>query len=79
MADHYGGGPVVGDTIAAVLSEKRDTIEEVIEPYLLQLGMMQRTPRGRMLTVKAYSHMGLRPPGGFGDQLSLLAEEDSDD
>ena len=79
VAEHYGGGPVGGDTIAAVLSEKRDTIEEVIEPYLLQLGMMQRTPRGRMLTVKAYAHMGLRPPGGFGDQLSLLAEENSDD
>ena len=72
--------PVGGDTIAAVLSEKRDTIEEVIEPYLLQLGMMQRTPRGRMLTVKALFPHGIEAAGRFfGDQLSLLAEEDSDD
>ncbi|MBD3766259.1 MAG: Holliday junction branch migration DNA helicase RuvB [Rhodobacterales bacterium] len=62
LADHYGGGPVGVETIAAALSESRDAIEEVIEPYLLQQGLLQRTPRGRMLGARAWRHLGLDPP-----------------
>ena len=66
LAEHYGGGPVGVETIAAALSEARDAIEEVIEPYLLQQGLIMRTPRGRMLAARAWRHLGLeapRPPG----------------
>ncbi len=66
LADHYGGGPVGVETIAAALSEARDAIEEVIEPYLLQQGLILRTPRGRMLGQRAWRHLGLvapKPPG----------------
>lgn len=59
MAEFYKGGPVGLDTIAAALSEQRDTIEDVIEPYLLQNGFIQRTARGRILTSLAYQHLGL--------------------
>jgi Holliday junction DNA helicase RuvB len=62
LADHYGGGPVGVETIAAALSEPRDAIEEVIEPYLLQQGLLMRTPRGRMLGARAWRHLGLDPP-----------------
>jgi Holliday junction DNA helicase RuvB len=62
IAEHYDGGPVGVETIAAGLSEARDSIEETIEPFLLQLGFIQRTPRGRMLTRTAYQHLGLTPP-----------------
>ena len=62
MAEHYGGGPVGVETLSAALSESRDAIEEVIEPYLLQQGLIQRTPRGRMLAAKAWRHIGLEPP-----------------
>lgn len=62
MALHYSGGPVGVETMASLLSEQRDTLEEVIEPYLIQLGFLQRTPRGRMLTAEAYTHLGLNPP-----------------
>jgi Holliday junction DNA helicase RuvB len=62
IADNYGGGPVGVETMAAALSEQRDTIEEVIEPYLIQQGFLMRTPRGRMLAVQAYRHLGLTPP-----------------
>jgi len=62
LAEHYGGGPVGVETIAAALSEARDAIEEVIEPYLLQQGLLQRTPRGRMLGPRAWTHLGLRAP-----------------
>ena len=58
----YGGGPVGIDTLAAALSEERDTLEEVIEPYLLQEGLLQRTPRGRILSDSAYEHLGLAKP-----------------
>ena len=66
LAEHYGGGPVGVETISAALSESRDAIEEVIEPYLLQQGLIARTPRGRMLAARAWTHLGLqapRPPG----------------
>jgi holliday junction DNA helicase RuvB len=69
LAENYGGGPVGVETIAAALSESRDAIEEVIEPYLLQQGLIQRTPRGRMLAAKAWRHLGLDAPRqpGQGD------------
>jgi Holliday junction DNA helicase RuvB len=80
IARNYGGGPVGVDTLAAALSEQRDAIEEVIEPYLLQCGFLQRTPRGRMLTSAAYGHIGLAAPKGHDAQLDLLARgEDGDD
>lgn len=66
LAEHYGGGPVGVETIAAALSESRDAIEEVIEPFLLQQGLIQRTPRGRMLASRAWSHLGLPQPQGAG-------------
>ena len=59
IAVNYGGGPVGIDTIAAALSEQRDTLEETVEPYLLQQGLLQRTPRGRVLTRSAWRHLGL--------------------
>lgn len=66
MARVYHGGPVGAETMAAVLSEQKDTLEEVIEPYLIQQGFVQRTPRGRLLTDIAYEHLGLRRPQGDG-------------
>jgi Holliday junction DNA helicase RuvB len=62
IAVNYGGGPVGVETIAAGLSEPRDAIEEIIEPYLLQQGFIARTPRGRVLTARAFAHLGLTPP-----------------
>lgn len=61
ILDFYNGGPVGVDTLAAVLSEKRDTIEEVIEPYILQNGLVQRTSRGRTLTMEGYKYLGVTP------------------
>ena len=66
LAENYGGGPVGVETIAAALSEARDAIEEVIEPFLLQQGLLQRTPRGRMLGAKAWRHLGLEAPRAPG-------------
>ena len=57
IADHYAGGPVGIETIAAGLAEQKDNIEETIEPFLIQLGLIQRTPRGRMLTPQAFQHI----------------------
>ncbi|MEM8788867.1 MAG: Holliday junction branch migration DNA helicase RuvB [Pseudomonadota bacterium] len=71
IAEHYGGGPVGVETIAAALSEARDAIEEVVEPFLLQRGLVQRTPRGRMLGRAAWAHLGLEPPRP-SDQGDLL-------
>lgn len=62
IADHYAGGPVGVETLAAALAEQRDMLEEVIEPYLIQQGLLQRTPRGRMLTETGYRHLGLSAP-----------------
>src|SRR5580658_2221605 len=62
IAVSFGGGPVGVETIAAALSEPRDAIEEIIEPYLIQLGFVQRTPRGRLLTPHAFKHLGLAEP-----------------
>ncbi|WP_415921245.1 Holliday junction branch migration DNA helicase RuvB [Tateyamaria sp. SN6-1] len=67
MAEHYGGGPVGVETLSAALSESRDALEEVIEPYLLQQGLIQRTPRGRLLAARAWRHLGLEAPRREGD------------
>jgi len=75
IADHYQGGPVGVETIAAALSEQRDAIEETIEPFLLQVGFLQRTPRGRMLTATCFAHLGLKAPTQLV-QLPLLGEEE---
>ncbi|MGR3484019.1 MAG: Holliday junction branch migration DNA helicase RuvB [Paracoccaceae bacterium] len=66
IAEAYGGGPVGIETLAAALSESRDGLEEVIEPYLLQQGLIQRTPRGRMLGPRAWGHLGLAAPKAPG-------------
>ncbi|WP_454918025.1 Holliday junction branch migration DNA helicase RuvB [Xanthobacter sediminis] len=73
IAEYYGGGPVGVDTLAAALSEPRDAIEEIVEPYLVQQGFIQRTPRGRMLTAIAFRHLGLPEPkaDSTGDLANL--------
>ncbi len=70
IAESYGGGPVGVETLCAALSESRDSLEEVIEPFLLQQGLIQRTPRGRMLTAGAWRHLGLDAPKGQNDLFS---------
>ena len=67
IAENYQGGPVGIETLSAALSESRDALEEVIEPFLLQQGLIQRTPRGRMLAAKAWTHMGMASPKGRDD------------
>ena len=67
IAESYQGGPVGVETLSAALSESRDALEEVIEPFLLQQGLIQRTPRGRMLAQAAWRHLGLEVPKGQGD------------
>ena len=73
IAANYDGGPVGVETLAAALSEQRDVIEEVIEPYLIQQGLLQRTPRGRMLSGQGYRYLGLVVPKRAAEQLDLLA------
>ena len=72
MAQSYDGGPVGVETLAAALSEQRDTLEEVVEPYLLQQGLLQRTPRGRLLTRLAWEHLGRAPPDSLRLQDDLF-------
>ncbi|MEM7172535.1 MAG: Holliday junction branch migration DNA helicase RuvB [Pseudomonadota bacterium] len=84
IAEDYGGGPVGVETLAAALSEQRDVLEEVIEPYLIQQGLLQRTPRGRMLTAKGYGYLGLPAPGDLaarsaGSQMDLLTSNGDTD
>jgi len=80
IAENYGGGPVGVETLAAALAEQRDVLEEVIEPYLIQQGLLQRTPRGRMLADAGYKHLGLSAPKGRqSDLLAAVAETGSDD
>lgn len=79
IAQNFGGGPVGIETIAASLSEPRDAIEEIIEPYLIQQGFIQRTPRGRMLTPRAFKHMGMAAPKDFATQQISLFENSDDD
>jgi len=76
IAENFGGGPVGIETIAAGLSEPRDAIEDIIEPYLIQQGFIQRTPRGRMLTAHAWKHLGLAAPNaGEARQSGLFGHD----
>lgn len=77
IADNYNGGPVGVETIAAALSEQRDAIEEAIEPYLMQIGLLHRTPRGRVITDNAFRHIGLAVPVKTDNpQISLFENID---
>ena len=75
IAAKFTGGPVGIETIAAALSEPRDTLEEIVEPYLIQQGLLQRTPRGRMVTLAAYKVLGLTAPKQFSAEPTLFEEE----
>lgn len=76
IAGNFGGGPVGIETIAAALSEPRDAIEDIIEPYLIQQGFIQRTPRGRVLTANAWRHLGLEAPRDIAQrQIGLFEDE----
>jgi len=77
IAEHHGGGPVGVETLAAALAEQRDTLEEVVEPFLIQEGFLLRTPRGRMLGERGWRHLGLVPPPG--SQPDLLAFDGTDE
>ncbi len=79
IAGNFGGGPVGAETIAAALSEPRDAIEEIIEPYLIQQGFVQRTPRGRLLTGQAFKHLGLDVPTAVREQGQLFSEGNDDE
>src|SRR5712691_7925411 len=79
IAENYGGGPVGIETIAAALSEPRDAIEEIIEPFLIQKGFIQRTPRGRLLTSHAFRHLGLAEPTRDPSQFQLFGQGSSDE
>jgi Holliday junction DNA helicase RuvB len=79
LAEHYGGGPVGVDTMAAALSEQRDAIEDVIEPYLIQQGFVMRTPRGRALTPASYDHLGLATPKAKAEQFELMSRDEASD
>jgi Holliday junction DNA helicase RuvB len=76
IADDYGGGPVGVEALAAILSDQRDAIEEVIEPFLIQQGLVQRTPRGRMLSESGYRYLGMAPRRPAADQFDLLGVPD---
>jgi holliday junction DNA helicase RuvB len=76
IAENYGGGPVGVETLAAALSEPRDAIEDIIEPYLIQCGFLQRTPRGRLITSHAFRHLGLAEPMRDSAQFGLFGSED---
>ena len=72
IVEKFGGGPVGIETLAAAISEETDTVMDVYEPYLIQLGFLQRTPRGRMATDGAYAHLGLEPPTPYSHQPMLF-------
>jgi Holliday junction DNA helicase RuvB len=76
---NYGGGPVGVDTMAAALSEPRDAIEDIIEPFLIQKGFVHRTPRGRLLTGHAFKHLGLPEPARDPSQFGLFGQGESDE
>jgi len=76
IALNYGGGPVGVETIAAALSEPRDAVEDIIEPFLIQQGFIQRTPRGRLLTGAAFRHLGLAEPSRDSAQFGLFEQND---
>jgi Holliday junction DNA helicase RuvB len=73
IMEKFGGGPVGVETLSAAVSEEKDTIEDVYEPFLIQEGFLQRTPRGRVATNRAYEHFGVKPGRGEGvDQRRLF-------
>src|SRR5689334_17350566 len=74
IALNYGGGPVGVETMAAALSEPRDAVEDIIEPFLIQCGYLQRTPRGRLLTSHAFRHLGLAEPARDPAQFGLFSD-----
>ena len=76
IAESYGGGPVGVDTLAAALSEPRDAIEDIIEPFLIQKGFIHRTPRGRLATAHAFKHLGLAEPQRDTSQFGLFSGDD---
>jgi Holliday junction DNA helicase RuvB len=78
IALSYGGGPVGVDTMAAALSEPRDAIEDIIEPFLIQKGFIQRTPRGRLLTSHAFKHLGLSEPQRDASQFGLFGQDEAE-
>ena len=78
IAMNYGGGPVGVETMAAALSEPRDAIEDIIEPYLIQCGLLQRTPRGRLMTGKAFKHLGLPEPARDAAQFGLFGSSEDE-
>ena len=73
ITDNYGGGPVGIETIAAALSEQRDVLEETVEPYLLQCGLIIRTPRGRMISDAGYKYLNLPLPANAKDRQMALS------
>ncbi|HVV66421.1 MAG TPA: Holliday junction branch migration DNA helicase RuvB, partial [Rhizomicrobium sp.] len=79
IAESFGGGPVGIETIAAALGEARDAIEEIVEPFLLQQGYVQRTPRGRLLMGQAFSHLGLPTPQRDPAQFALFSDGAADE
>ena len=79
IAESFGGGPVGVETIAAALGEARDAIEEIVEPFLMQQGFVQRTPRGRLLTGQAFAHLGLPTPARDPAQFGLFSEGGGDE
>ncbi|MBZ0141312.1 MAG: Holliday junction branch migration DNA helicase RuvB [Pseudorhodoplanes sp.] len=78
IALNYGGGPVGVETIAAALSEPRDAIEDIIEPFLIQKGFVQRTPRGRLLTAHAFTHLGVAEPSRDPGQFQMFQQSDEE-
>src|SRR4051812_2962417 len=78
IALNYGGGPVGVDTMAAALSEPRDAIEDIIEPFLIQKGFLQRTPRGRLLTSHAFRHLGLPEPARDPAQFGMFGDDQAE-
>lgn len=79
IANKFGGGPVGIETLAAALSEPRDALEEIVEPYLLQQGFIQRTPRGRLMTPAAFAHLGIAAPQGLNAAQMALFSGDRED
>lgn len=79
LINKFGGGPTGLDTLAAAINEDAGTIEDVIEPYLIQLGFIARTPRGRIALKDAYAHVGIKPPQKLTEQLSFLTTENTGD
>jgi Holliday junction DNA helicase RuvB len=75
MAEKFMGGPVGIDTMAAALGEPRDALEDIVEPFLIQLGFVNRTPRGRVLMPVAFEHLGLELPRGYDGDLFDTAKE----